>query len=186
MIYSQNVLTRFVAQGQDREMLLSWTLATGRTCNGIEILRSANKEEGYVPIGFIGGVCGSIVDTVSYEFIDAKPNLNQNMFYVLNLAELGYSDTLQAYLAYAPKNEFILYWVPDRNKYQVNFNTNFLSPVNVKILSMNGSLIQENRLASNPDWLDLSSLSPGWYVVRFQDDIGSETNPQLIRVYSQQ
>ena len=184
LTYAQNVLTRFTTQGQNKQMLLSWTLATGRICNGIHILRSPNREGGYEQIGFIGGICGSFVDTVSYEFLDESPDLNQNMFYFLNLAELGYSDTIQAYLAYAAEKEVLLYWEPNENRYRVSFYSNFLPPILVKVLSMNGSLIQEQILESNPDWLDFSILPPGWYGLTFQDDRGEKLKSQLVRVYS--
>lgn len=184
MTHAQNALTRFTTQGQNKQMLLSWTLATGRICNGIQILRSHNRVDGYKQIGFIGGICGSFVDTVSYEYLDESPNLNQNMFYVLNMAELGYSDTLQTYLAYAPEKEVLLHWEPNENRYRVNFHSNFLPPILVKVLSINGSLIQEQFLDSNPDWLDLSVLPPGWYGLTFQDDRGEKLRSQLVRVYS--
>jgi hypothetical protein len=69
---------------------LNFTLAAGNTCLGIRILRSSDNTS-FSEIGFIGGVCGSVSDDISYSYTDSMPLSNRTGYYKLDLELLGTS-----------------------------------------------------------------------------------------------
>lgn len=94
--FAQSALKRFQAQQVHRDILLTWILETGKVCNGIRILRSDDPGAGFEEIFYIGGVCGSIQDTVAYDYYDTQTPEKSLVYYLLDLNELGLSDTLRA------------------------------------------------------------------------------------------
>jgi hypothetical protein len=176
--WAQSPLTRFSYSSHGKELVISWTLATGKTCNGIRILRSNKPTEGFLEIGYLGGICGSIDDTVSYDFIDSSPQLNQNQFYALDLSELGFSDTLMAFVSYAPETLAIFQWYSDRQQYKVHINQQFSPPIYLRILGLDVKEIANYRSDEAPFWFDILDIPVGLYLVQIIDSKGLTTQPQ--------
>ncbi|MBK9108621.1 MAG: hypothetical protein IPM92_09715 [Saprospiraceae bacterium] len=66
-LISQNVLNYFNAIAVDKNILLEWQMTQGQTCDGIRILHSTDSIS-FIEIGFIGGICGGKIETVTYQF----------------------------------------------------------------------------------------------------------------------
>jgi hypothetical protein len=179
-IHAQSPLTRFTATQNEREFIISWTLATGRTCNGIKILRSENREGGFREIGFIGGICGSIQDSVSYEFMDINPAINRNQFYLLDLAELGFSDTLQAFLSYAPPYQVLLEWSPASQQYRLHAHPEFQPPLYIQVLDLTGRRWSGFIAEEVPFAFSIADLPIGRYIITVRDSRGLGSIPQYI------
>lgn len=83
-------LNTFSATETNGQVYLNWIIASGNTCDGVRVYRSADGIE-YNQIGDIGGICGSPYSAVSYEFWDTMPLLNRISYYKLELGNLGFS-----------------------------------------------------------------------------------------------
>lgn len=71
----------------NNEVLLSISIHSGNFCNGIKILRSKDSIN-FEEIGYIGGYCGNLNETVTYTFSDTDPILNQTSYYKAELVGL--------------------------------------------------------------------------------------------------
>jgi hypothetical protein len=76
------VLNRFAATEFKGTVFLSWQLAKGSTCNGIQVFRSSDSLN-FESIGHIFGVCGSVAEPVNYDFTDENPVVNRKSYYRL-------------------------------------------------------------------------------------------------------
>ena len=67
---------------------LDWTMNSGSTCFGIQILRSFDGLN-FEQIGAISGECGSVSEPVDYEFLDERPEAFRTHYYRLELGVNG-------------------------------------------------------------------------------------------------
>lgn len=75
------------------DILLSWQITQGSTCNGIKIYRSVNNSA-FVQVGEIDGICGSFSLPKRYIFKDENPVKNQLNNYRLDLGGYGNTETV--------------------------------------------------------------------------------------------
>lgn len=76
------VVNRFSATEFNKKVFLSWQLAKGSTCKGIEVLRSTDSLQ-FETVGNIFGVCGSVLEPLNYDFTDDNPITNRKIYYRL-------------------------------------------------------------------------------------------------------
>jgi len=88
------LLNQFKAIQSGNSVFLTFTLASGVTCLGIEIERSSDSMN-FNTIGVIPGICGNSSEAVTYTFEDTAPLNNQENFYRLLLGQVGYSETIK-------------------------------------------------------------------------------------------
>lgn len=96
-VFTQNVLNYFNASPVENNILLEWQMTQGQTCDGIKILHSTDSIV-FDEIGFIGGLCGSKIETVNYQFTHKDPQLNSNHYYRLEFGNVGPSETVTVLL----------------------------------------------------------------------------------------
>ncbi len=97
LVYAQHgdkILNDFSGFEVNGVVYLSATIASGNTCNGIDILKSADNYN-FQHIGDISGICGSTSNSVQYEFIDSLPILNGINYYKLELGGQGYTTSIK-------------------------------------------------------------------------------------------
>jgi len=87
------VLNYFNANNYKGQVFLTWQIAAGSTCNGINVFRSTDGVE-YTEIGKILGVCGKVSEPVNYDFLDGNPIINQKNYYQLELGKGIFSDVI--------------------------------------------------------------------------------------------
>jgi hypothetical protein len=87
----QDFSSNFFALESNGNVLLSWIINEGSTCNGIDIYRATDTLN-YTLIGHIPGVCGSHTSAQSFEFKDTEPITNTKVYYKISFGNLGYSN----------------------------------------------------------------------------------------------
>lgn len=87
------ILENFTATQNGGKVYLSWTITSGSTCNGIDILRSTDSIS-FNSISNIAGTCGSLTVAVTYQFTDNNPIKNKTNYYRLDLGGNGSSEIL--------------------------------------------------------------------------------------------
>ena len=93
VLFAQNALDRFTAQQVNNEVLLNWTIKSGFTCNGIEILSSSDSLN-FTNIGKIEGICGAVDEPISYTFSHKAPAQNKINYYRLELGGVGSTEII--------------------------------------------------------------------------------------------
>ena len=89
------ILGSFTTDVYEEDVILSWVILSGSTCNGIRIYRSANNSE-FEQISEIYGICGNINFPEKYTFKDENPIKNAHNNYKLELGIEGFSQVVSA------------------------------------------------------------------------------------------
>jgi len=147
---------------------LTFTLASGNTCLGIGILRSDGSTP-FSGIGFIGGVCGSTSEDITYTFVDSHPLVNRQGFYKLDLEILGLSGVVAArFLDYGADGVVAIPNVSS-GRFSLYFSNPYGQPAGIIIYDAGGRKVQEIALASGASYpVDLTNEGRGVYIFNIQ------------------
>ena len=147
---------------------LTFTLASGNTCLGIGILRSDGTTP-FSEIGFIGGVCGSTSEDITYTFVDTHPLVNRQGFYQLDLEILGLSGVVAArFLDYGADGVIAIPNV-STGGFTLYFSNPSGQPAAIIIYDTGGRKVHEIALASGASCpVDLSNERRGLYIFNIQ------------------
>ncbi|MDM1040424.1 T9SS type A sorting domain-containing protein [Empedobacter falsenii] len=61
-----------------------------------------------------------------------------------------------------------------------NYQLNFKSPISIKIIDATGRMIKTINTENSNGSVNLSNLSTGFYVARFQDDNGNSVSHKFV------
>ncbi|MGV1001794.1 T9SS type A sorting domain-containing protein [Empedobacter falsenii] len=61
-----------------------------------------------------------------------------------------------------------------------NYQLNFKSPISIKIIDATGRMIKTINTENSNGSVNLSNLSTGFYVTRFQDDNGNSVSHKFV------
>ncbi len=172
-------LSEFSALQSGNEIDLDITIAGGNTCNGINVLRSADNIN-FVSIGGIAGVCGSSTEDVFYSFTDPVPLHNTTNYYRLDLISLGFSTVIDIHFVYFGEDALLLYPNPIRNVSKVYLRANSSDVSTYRINDSRGRLLQEKE-GIRGDYFEINrdDWAAGIYFLTVQ--IGS--TPALVRKF---
>jgi len=134
-------LANFSALQHNEKIDLNITIAGGNTCNGINILRSADGVN-FNSIGGIAGICGSSTEDVYYSFTDDSPIRNATNYYRLDLITLGYSVIIDIHFVYFGENNILFYPNPLVDKSSVYLKTTNAEVSSYKIYDRYGRLLK--------------------------------------------
>lgn len=140
--YSQHtgILAYFTAaEYNSNKVVLSWQIIAGSTCSGIQIEHSADGIV-YNQIGEIVGVCGSVSEPVTYNFVDENPIKTGYNFYRLKLGNTGMSDVVSVQLVNLNKGVLIKPH-PGNALTSIYFDNESGSDIVLKIYNLSGLLI---------------------------------------------
>lgn len=162
-----SILQSFTVSSIDNTVQLNWTIKSGNTCQGINILRSTDSLN-FTEIGDIQGVCGSIDQAESYNFLDPSPPKNKRIYYRLELGFNGLSD-IRSIDYFLIEDELLIFPNPANNQATIIVKNTFREQLKLTLYSFQGELIL-SRLTSNERFeLNLSELNSGQYIVRIQN-----------------
>jgi len=164
-LYSQQLpyLNAFSATEANGKVYLNWIIASGNTCDGVRVYRSADGIE-YNQIGDIGGICGSPYSAVSYEFWDTMPLLNRKNYYKLELGNLGFSHIEELIVYDFSKQGYQIIPHPFRGGGVIAFNNPSFEIARLRIFSLNGLLMWEDVQNTNTFQIPDAYLKAGIYV----------------------
>ncbi len=161
-------LTRFVAEEQNGDALLSWTTVQEINNKGFEIERSQDALH-FEKIGFVAGA-GSTKETYHYKFVDYR--VTDVTYYRLKQIDLdgrfSYSRALAVIPSTTMSNESIVFPNPSSSgQFYLQTQTDVLS---WKMLGMDGKIIEEGK--GRKVMFDLSKQGRGSYLIRVETDNG--------------
>jgi hypothetical protein len=169
----------FSAQQSGNAVNISFTVLSGNTCNGIDILRSTDSVN-FVLAGEIEGVCGSPSDNIYYSFIDEKPVLNADNYYRLDLRQLGYSPVVKVHV-YDRSRSLTLFPNPAFTGTSVYFSPDYGRSAALSLFDSRGALLTENSFEGNRYELNAAGLEKGIYLVILRTDKKAELSGYLIK-----
>lgn len=175
--YSQgeNLLDNFQASEINGKVFLTWTMKSGNTCQGIEILRSIDTVN-FEIIGTVEGVCGSLTEAKHYSFTDYHPVWNAVNTYKLNLGGEGFSQTVSVELIDVSEKGYVIAPHPISNISKVHFKNDSGSLITLRIYSLNGDLIKIETSYLNYIEVKSGSLTKG----EFLFSLSSESSTEMI------
>lgn len=154
------------------KVYLQWIIASGNTCDGVYVYRSADGEN-FEEIGKIGGICGSPYSAVSYDYWDSLPLLNTTSYYRLELGNLGFSDILAVQLFDFSKNPYQIIPHPATAETVIYFDNPSLELFTLQIFYQNGQQLYEAQTASREFKLKQAQLDAGLYVFVIRNSKGT-------------
>ncbi|MGI8893609.1 MAG: T9SS type A sorting domain-containing protein [Bacteroidia bacterium] len=167
-----DLLTTFKAIQVENGIKLTFTIKAGNQCNDLEIQRS-DDDILFTEIGIIPGICGSVSSNETYEFTDALPIVNKDVYYRLNLRDAGYSFSIKTrYIAYNEKG-YLIY----PNPFSINTNVYIKNERNTEIIfslyDITGKLMLRKNTKDNIVPLSRDNLNDGIYIYKiiFDDKV---------------
>jgi hypothetical protein len=158
-------LNTFSATETNGKVYLNWVIASGNTCDGVRVFRSADGIN-FDQIGEIAGICGSPYSAVSYEFWDTMPLLNRKSYYRLELGNLGFS-LVEELLVYDFSNrKFQLIPHPFQNGGIIAFENPAFETWKLQLYDLNGKLVWEEEQNENTFQIPAGKLKSGMYSFR--------------------
>jgi len=175
LIFAQeSILEKFSVTEFDNKVLLSWTVKSGNTCNGIRIYRSSDSLI-YSEIGDIQGVCGSAEFSVHYSFTDNQPVKNSKNYYRLNLGGIEVFNSSGVEVIDVGKLNYFLKSNPIVDKSDLHFNNSSNKSVQLHIFAINGILLQKMTTLEEMFTIDAISLPNGLYYFQLSTENNQTT-----------
>jgi hypothetical protein len=169
LLCNAQIVTAFYAHQINNSVKIDFTVLSGNTCNGIDILRS-NDSLNYFVVGDISGICGSASTDESYSFTDNNPKVNSDNFYKLDLKQLGFSAIVKIHV-YEQSNSLIVFPNPvssTLNLYAPFQNSKFSS---FDVYDIYGKVIIGNKeIITNPFEINVENLLRGIYFIVIRND----------------
>lgn len=144
------------------------TLQAGFTCNGIQLLRSADSVQ-FETIGLIGGVCGSTTEEVSYDFFDPQPLDGRKHFYSLLLGGRIPSEVLSIRLLDFNKIGFVMGPNPARELLQLRWQNEAEQLHYITLLNSHGQPLFNWEHRGSESELRLPALPAGIYFIHLRN-----------------
>jgi len=137
----ESILQKFSAEEFNNKVVLSWTIKSGNTCNGIRIFRSSDSLI-YSEIGDIQGVCGNLGYSVDYNFTDNQPVKNSLNYYRLDLGGIELTHSISIEVIDVGKQNYFLKTNPIFDQSALYFNNSTNKSAQLLIYSTNGILVK--------------------------------------------
>lgn len=146
-----------------------WTMESGRTCDGIEILRKTSAGD-FISLGEIEGICGDISSPVDYLFVDEAPVSGVVNDYRLRIGFNGLTDIVSQYHLDFDGQQFRVLHDIDGSRLTIVPNGPLIQTSIVDLLSSDGRVVDSFVLDSDGrSEYPLDALGHGVYFLRIQD-----------------
>jgi hypothetical protein len=159
----ENFLDKFQAGIVQDKVLLSWTVKTGNSCNGIRILHTLDSTS-FNEIGTIEGVCGSTSAPTNYSFTHLHPIANAKNYYKLDFGGEGFSQIIAVNYFDFSENGFVLLPNPIQTDSKLYFNNENNANSVLTLYSTNGSVVHAEKSTLNYFGISGYSLEIGTYL----------------------
>lgn len=157
-----SILDKFNVYEVGGTVYISCIISAGRTCNGIDVLRSEDSLI-YKSVGHIDGVCGNSYTPVPYNFTDKNPIKNKPSYYKLELGGYGYSEALSINIIDTKAFGFQVRPNPARERTVIYFDNDFNDDYELTLFNANGSKVVTKVTSTNQFPLELSAFKNGIY-----------------------
>ncbi len=158
----ESILSHFGLDVSNGKVLLSWTIKSGSTCNGIDILRSTDSIN-FIEIGYIPGVCGDISSPKSYTFTDQNPVDNAINYYKIDLGGQEKSQVLGIEVIAVAENDYLLRPNPVADYAELRFSNSNQHSIVFTLYDLNGAVIHQEESISELIKIDATIIRNGMY-----------------------
>lgn len=173
-------LANFYLTQNDKEVLLSWTIDAGPTCNGITVWHSVDSIN-YTEVGNIAGVCGSTSSSIPYNFKHDSPVINKTNYYKLRLGYTQFSEVRFSYLEFIEHGKIIIKPNPSTDNVSIAFNNDKNETFSLTIINSAGLKVFESHgIKENSIALNTSTFDNGNYYVLLMDSGGRVIKEKLL------
>ncbi|HXB44946.1 MAG TPA: T9SS type A sorting domain-containing protein [Puia sp.] len=175
-LFSTNLLTSplavryvsFTANAESNYDNLQWNVENEINEKGYDVEREYADENAFTKIGFVEAKKAN--SSNQYNFVDNTIDLGrQNVFYRLKQTDLDGNTTysVTVMLTRKPSVHFVEYIsVNGGNLFMRLNNHNNMGQINARILDMTGRMILNRDIAFQSQYMDISNLASGVYVLR--------------------
>ena len=171
-LHAQNK-SSFSAKEINGEVFLTVSIHSGNFCNGISLMRSEDSLN-WEEIGLIAGYCGSISETVTYNFTDEDPIKNKTSYYRAVLNGLGATETRSVLVLDFDGSNYILTTNPVTDISYLYFNNAPNNEVTLSLYSYNGQVAYSETTTDAQFELHANNHQNGTYIFLIQDDEGNK------------
>lgn len=147
----------------DGRVLVAWTMQGGSTCDGSEVLRSANGAD-FTAVHRIEGICGDATLDVPFSWIDDAPPEFSTLFYRIKLGNEGYTSIKSVEFTQLTTSQQRFFPSPMREEATLLLNVPASARVDLLIFDMNGRIVWEREgLVGREHRLALPGVQAGIY-----------------------
>ncbi|MCB0403094.1 MAG: T9SS type A sorting domain-containing protein [Flavobacteriales bacterium] len=158
----ETVLSDFNVYEHRGTVYINCTVATGNTCNGIDVMRSTDSLS-FIQVGHISGICGSISEPVTYNFTDENPVRNATNFYKLQMGGVGYSHVLSVEIIDTKAFGFQIRPNPANEQVTIFIDNDFEEEHKLEVYSMSGRKMVSTTSRTNEFKVNTTSFRSGIY-----------------------
>ena len=158
-----SILDDFRAEENEGEVVLTWIISSGSTCNGIDIMHSTDSLN-FSVIGDIEGICGDEDKAVSYTYVHQNPQLNTVNHYRLELGGIGSSTIVSITILDIEKKGYVLYPNPLVDQSVIYFRNTRASRAELELYSIGGTLVRREMGSGNQFAIHKNELQSGLYI----------------------
>ena len=160
---ADSLLGKFSLSESKGQVLLSWQMLAGNTCNGIQIYRSVNRTD-FSRIGIIVGICGSTFEPVNYFFTDTMPAQNAINYYYLEFGGFGATQVIAIEIVNTGRNGYHLRPHPFQDTGTIYFEDSDDQDHILQIYDLLGNEILLAKTSDDQFEVTTSSFIPGQYI----------------------
>lgn len=163
------ILNYFNVNRTNNEVHLSWEVASGSQCDGIQIYRSSDSLN-FIEIGEIAGICGNPDFAQPYSHVDNSPVENAYNTYKLKLGTQGYSSTVTIHYIQANENGYSILPHPANTESILYFDNPNQEGFTLNVYEISGSLVHTSSWNSNAIPLEILQDLSGLYLMQLTSD----------------
>jgi hypothetical protein len=164
LIFAQPTNTdihNFMAFQDDQYVYLQWTIRSGRTCDGIRIMKADAQQGPYHEIGYIPGICGQVGSAETYNWTDSMPQQNSTTWY--KLVPGGFADYMISY-QFRNDQDASYAWYSEEGKYiGIRFLQLQTEALTLQVYTHAGSCLYTETSSSGVWHISQEKLSSGIY-----------------------
>lgn len=155
---SAYLLTEF-----DAGVRVTWTMAGGSTCNGLEVQRSLDGSS-FITVHEIPGLCGDPAFAVDYAWLDRSPPELSTVFYRLKIGAADFSSIKPIAVTRLYTSDQRSFPSPASSTWTLILNVPSSASIDLAITDQAGrSTIRHSGLPAPRVDLDLARFAPGAY-----------------------
>ncbi len=156
------IIDDFHVSKSGQEVLISWRMLAGNTCNGIKIYRATDTML-FNQIGLIPGICGSTTESLRYNHVDMSPVINSTNFYRIEFGGVGISEILSIDIINLGTEGTQVWPNPVKDEAKIFFENDEGFEYEMKMYSMNGIEVYQDKTDQDFFVFNSSTLSGGVY-----------------------
>lgn len=175
------ILSYFNGDVYGDQIVLTWNIIGGNSCNGINIFHSSDSIN-YTEIGNIPGICGALDKDDPYQFTHTDPVKNEWNYYRLQLGNQGFTSPLSILYYETSENGFVFFPNPSSEVVSV-FVDGYYQNSKIVIYDAGGKkVMEENVIPGSLMQFTALQIESGNYIIQLLDGNSVIGSQKMIRI----